>query len=84
MFSDFNLIMFPDRPHHPPRIGREQTLANDAAYLVRYFPHLFLWVDWWSTSSGTPGNPCAGHSKFPVGSPTGREWQKMEAGTVAS
>lgn len=61
---------------------REQTLAGDAAYLAKNFPHLFLLEYWWSTISGS-GGTCA-HSKFPANSVTATEWKKIEAGTVAS
>jgi hypothetical protein len=63
---------------------REQTLAGDAAYLAKNFPHLLLWEYWWSTVTGSPHNPCAGHGKFPANSVTATEWRKLEAGTVAS
>lgn len=57
---------------------REQTLAGDAAYLAKNFPHLFLWEYWWSTISGS-GGKCA-HSKFPANSVTASEWKRIEAG----
>ena len=64
-------------------LQREQTLAGDAGYLAKNFPHLLLWEYWWSTISGSRNNPCA-HSKFGAKSVTATEWKKIEAGTVPS
>ena len=61
---------------------RANTLAADAAYLARAFPHLLMWQYWWSTISGATG-PCD-KWKFPVSSPTLREWKAIEAGTAPS
>jgi hypothetical protein len=63
-------------------LEREQTLAQDATYLAKNFPHLFLWEYWWSKISGS-GGKCA-HSWFAPSSVIATEWKKIEAGTVES
>jgi hypothetical protein len=61
---------------------RETTLSNDAAWLTKNLPHLFLWEYWYSKIEGSPG-PCKG-SWFPADSVIATEWEKIEAGTVES
>ncbi len=64
---------------------REAVLADDAAYLGRQFPTLYLWSYFWFQLPHLA--KCEAY-KFPAASSsspqTAREWEAIEAGTVKS